>query len=283
MTRRVIFNKKGGVGKTTIACNLAAISAQSGKKTLVIDMDPQGNASRYLMSEQYEAAREQKKTIYDYFKATLDAGSAFVFNPFFPRLDRSENDLGDYLHETAYDNLWMIPSHPALVEIETQLVNRHKIYKLREALDTMKKFDAVFIDTPPALNFFSQSALIAASRCLIPFDCDAFSRDAINDVGQHIGDIQSDHNHDLHVEGIVVNQFMSRAKHPQEIVESLKADGLPILSTRLSLSVKIRESHQSAKPMIFLDAKHKLTCEFLDLYSEIEAKNKNRGGKAGHP
>jgi chromosome partitioning protein len=276
MTRRVIFNKKGGVGKTTIACNLAAISAQSGKKTLVIDMDPQGNASRYLMSERYEAAREQKKTIYDYFKATLDSGSAFVFNPFFPRLDRSENDLGDYLHETAYDNLWMIPSHPALVEIETQLVNRHKIYKLREALDTMKKFDAVFIDTPPALNFFSQSALIAASRCLIPFDCDAFSRDAINDVGQHIGDIQSDHNHDLHVEGIVVNQFMSRAKHPQEIVVALKADGLPILSTRLSSSVKIRESHQSAKPMIFLDPKHKLTCEFLELYSEIEAKTKNR-------
>ena len=276
MTRRVIFNKKGGVGKTTIACNLAAISAQSGKKTLVIDIDPQGNASRYLMNERYEAAREQKKTIYDYFKASLDAGSAFVFNPFFPQSDRNENNLGDYFHETAYKNLWMIPSHPDLVEIETQLVNKHKIYKLREALDAMKGVDAVFIDTPPALNFFSQSALIAASRCLIPFDCDAFSREAIYDVGQHIGDIQSDHNRDLHVEGIVVNLFTSRAKHPREIVESLKADGLPILSTRLSSSVKIRESHQSAKPMIFLDPKHKLTCEFLDLYREIESNNKKR-------
>ena len=270
MTRRVIFNKKGGVGKTTITCNLAAISAQSGKKTLVIDLDPQGNASNYLLNDRFLAARDQKKTIYDYFKSSLDSGSSFGFNPFFPRLDRSENDLGQYLHQTVYDNLWMIPSHPNLSEIENQLVNKHKIYKLRDALDALKMFDAVYIDTPPALNFFSQSALIAASKCLIPFDCDAFSRDAIYDVGNHIGDIQSDHNHDLHVEGIVVNQFMPRAKHPQEIVDSLIAEGLPILSARLSSSVIIRESHQSARPMIFLDPKHKLTGEFVALYREIE-------------
>jgi chromosome partitioning protein len=193
MTRRVIFNKKGGVGKTTITCNLAAISAQSGKRTLVIDLDPQGNASFYLMNEGFEAAKNGKKTIYDYFKSSLDAGSAFGFNPFFPRLDRNENGLDHYIHETAYDNLWVIPSHPELADIENQLVNKHKIYKLKEALDGLKRFDAVFIDTPPALNFFSQSALIAASKCLIPFDCDAFSRDAIYDVGRHIGDIQSDH------------------------------------------------------------------------------------------
>ncbi len=271
MTRRVIFNKKGGVGKTTIACNLAAISARSGKKTLVVDLDPQCNASHYLMNERFVLAKDKKKTIYDYFKSSLDGGSAFGFNPFFPRLDRSENDLSHYLHETVYDNLWMVPSHPDLANIETQLVNKHKIYKLKEALDALKSFDAVFIDTPPALNFFSQSALIAASRCLIPFDCDAFSRDAIYEVGHHIGDIQSDHNHDLHVEGIVVNQFMPRAKHPQEIVDALIAEGLPILSARLSSSVVIRESHQSACPMIFLDPKHKLTAEFMALYEEIES------------
>lgn len=270
MTRRVIFNKKGGVGKTTITCNLAAISSQSGKKTLVIDLDPQCNASNYLMNDQFLAARDQKKTIYDYFKGSLDVGSTFGFNPFFPRIDRSENDLSYYLHQTVYDNLWMIPAHPNLAEIENQLVNKHKIYKLRDALNSMNRFDAVFIDTPPALNFFSQSALIAASKCLIPFDCDAFSRDAIYDVGHHIGDIQNDHNHDLQVEGIVVNQFMPRAKHHQEIVEALKAEGLPILSACLSSSVKIRESHQSSKPMIFLDPKHKLTGEFTALYREIE-------------
>ena len=137
MTRRVIFNKKGGVGKTTIACNLAAISARSGKKTLVVDLDPQCNASHYLMNERFVLAKDKKKTIYDYFKSSLDGGSAFGFNPFFPRLDRSENDLSHYLHETVYDNLWMVPSHPDLANIENQLVNKHKIYKLKEALDAM--------------------------------------------------------------------------------------------------------------------------------------------------
>lgn len=272
MTRRVIFNKKGGVGKTTIACNLAAISAKNGKKTLMIDLDPQCNASHYLMSDNFTQVRDGGKTIYDYFKSSLEGGSAFGFNPFFPRIDRSDNDITGYLHETVFENLFIAPSHPDLADIETQLVNKHKIYKLKEALDALDTFDAVFIDTPPALNFFSQSALIAASSCLIPFDCDAFSRDAIYEVGHHIGDIKTDHNKDLFVEGIVVNQFMPRAKHPQEIVDSLIAEGLPILSTRLSSSVVVKESHQSAKPLVHLDPKHKLTCEFVALYNEIESR-----------
>ncbi len=273
MTRRVIFNKKGGVGKTTITCNLAAISANSGKKTLVIDLDPQANSSHYLMNESFPEAKENNQTIYDYYKACLDGGSSFGFNPFFSSSTAQQENPEKYLHQTAFDNLFIIPSHPNLTDIENQLVNKHKIYKLKEIIESLDGFDAIYIDTPPALNFYSQSALIAASKCLIPFDCDAFSREAIYDVGGHIGDIQNDHNHDLTVEGIVVNQYMPRARHPKEIVEALKNEGLPILGTRLSASVKIRESHQSAKPMIFLDPRHKLTTEFLALYEEIERAN----------
>ena len=132
-----------------------------------------------------------------------------------------------------------------------------------------KGFDAVFIDTPPAMNFFSQSALIAAQRCLIPFDCDAFSKAAIFDVGKHIGDIQGDHNHDLMVEGIIVNQYMSRANYPKKIVAGLKEEGLPILSTQISSSVVIRESHHESSPMIYLNPGHKLTREYQALYDEI--------------
>lgn len=271
MTRRVIFNKKGGVGKTTITCNLAAISASYGKRTLVVDLDPQGNASSYLMSHSVTDAILEKKTIYDFFRATLDSGNVFGFNPFFGRQKSTEYEIAHYIHHTGFDNLWIIPSHPELTEIEHQLESKHKIFKLREALDELKSFDAVFIDTPPALNFYSHSALIAASKCLIPFDCDAFSRDGIYEVGQHIGDVRKDHNQDLQVEGIVVNQFMPRAKHPREIVEGLKDDGLPILATHLSPSVKIRESHHSAIPMIYFDPNHKLSGEFQALYKEIEA------------
>ncbi len=227
MISRVIFNKKGGVGKTTITCNLAAISASSGKKTLVIDLDPQANASQYLMNDRYNEIKEEGQTIRDFFKASLDGGSVFGFNPFFSPLSTPKPEPESFIHETNFDNLFIIPSHPDLADIEAQLVNKHKIYKLKEMVERFIDFEALFIDTPPAMNFFSQSALIAASRCLIPFDCDAFSKDAIFDVGKHIGDIQSDHNNNLVVEGIIVNQYMARANYPKKVVKGLKEDGLP--------------------------------------------------------
>ncbi|MGW8194251.1 MAG: ParA family protein [Desulforhopalus sp.] len=269
---RVIFNKKGGVGKTTITCNLAAISASSGQKTLVIDFDPQANASQYLMNDRYNEIIKEGHTILDFFKASLDGGSVFAFNPFFP-MNTPSFDPATLIHKTKFENLYLIPSHPELAHMEAQLVSKHKIYKLREMVEKFTDFEVLFIDTPPAMNFFSQSALIAASRCLIPFDCDAFSKDAIYDVGKHIGDIRSDHNHDLVVEGIVVNQYMARANYPKKVVNDLKKDGLPILSTRISSSVKIRESHHESTPMIYLSPDHKVTQEYKSLYDEISKKS----------
>ncbi len=272
MICRVIFNKKGGVGKTTITCNLAAISASTGKKTLVIDLDPQANASQYLLSDRYNEIKEKGLTIFDFYKASMDGGSIFEFNPFFSNLNSSKPEPESFIHATKFENLYIIPSHSGLADIEAQLVSKHKIYKLKEMIEEFPSFEALFIDTPPAMNFFSQSALIAASRCLIPFDCDAFSKDAIFDVGKHIGDIQSDHNQSLIVEGIIVNQYVARANYPKKIVDELKADGLPILSTKISSSVKIRESHHESTPMIFLSPGHKLTLEYQTLYDEISSK-----------
>lgn len=269
MISRVVFNKKGGVGKTTITCNLAAISAASGKKTLVIDLDPQANASQYLMNGSYDEIKGEGRTILDFFKASLDGGSVFGFNPFLSHLATSGPKPESFIHETQFENLYIIPSHPNLPDIEAQLVNKHKIYKLKEMVEKFTDFEALFIDTPPAMNFFSQSALIAASRCLIPFDCDAFSKDAIFDVGKHIGDIQNDHNHNLVVEGIIVNQYLSQANYPKIIVKSMQEDGLPVLSTKISSSVKIRESHHESMPMIFLSPSHKVTQEYQALYDEL--------------
>ncbi|MFA6011502.1 MAG: ParA family protein [Desulfobacteraceae bacterium] len=99
MIRRVIFNKKGGVGKTTITCNLAAISAECGKKTLVVDLDPQGNASQYLMNDQIQASRDGRKTVYDYFKTMIDTVSPFGFNPFFSKLDGKDGSYAFYREE----------------------------------------------------------------------------------------------------------------------------------------------------------------------------------------
>ena len=117
----------------------------------------------------------------------------------------------------------------------------------------------------------NRSALIAAQGCLIPFDCDDFSRRALYTLLDNVQEIQADHNADLKVSGIVVNQFQPRALLPQRMVDQLKEEGLPVMDNKLSSSIRIRESHERNLPMIHLDRSHKLSQEYLALYSELQA------------
>ncbi|MDR1853725.1 MAG: ParA family protein [Azoarcus sp.] len=257
--RRVVFNQKGGVGKSTITCNLAAIAAQKGKRTLVVDLDPQGNSTQYLLGGNES---EPEVTAADFFEQSL----TFRLEPL---------ETIDFVAASPFKNLSVLPSHPRLEELQGKLESRYKIYKLREALEEVgNKFDQVFIDTPPALNFFTRSALIAADACLIPFDCDEFSRNALYALLANADEIRADHNRKLKVEGIIVNQYQPRANLPQKVVAELIAEGLPVLEPYLSASVKIKESHERATPMIWLDPRHKLTQEFVALYENLGAKKK---------
>ena len=121
----------------------------------------------------------------------------------------------------------------------------------------------------PAINFFTLSALIAADRCLIPFDCDEFSRRALYQLLGAVREIKEDHNPNLEVEGIVVNQFQSRARLPNRIVKELEAEGLPILEPYLGSSVKMRESHEAGRPLVHLAPRHKLTTQYQDLLNTL--------------
>ncbi len=254
--KRVIFNQKGGVGKSTIAVNLAAIAAHQGKRTLLIDIDPQCNSSRYLLGA---AAADVAPTMGAYFEQMLS------FSMF-------AKAASQYVHETPFENLSVMVAHPELGDLQSKLESRHKIYKLRDTLNELSKdFDEIYIDTPPSYNFFTQSALIAADSCLIPFDCDDFSRQALYTLVNNVAEIKADHNPRLAIEGIVVNQFQPRALLPQRLVDELKGEGLPVLDNKLSSSIRIRESHDRNLPMIHLDARHKLSQEFLALYHELQA------------
>ena len=252
--RYVVFNQKGGVGKSTITCNLAAISAAQGLRTLVIDLDPQGNSTRYLLGAGADEARD---TAAEFFDQTL-------------KFTLRNQPTDEFITATPFENLHLLPSSPRLDELHSKLESRYKLYKLRDALAALEGYDRVYIDTPPALNFYTRSALIAANGCLIPFDCDDFSRRALYALMDSVQEIQADHNPALQVSGIVVNQFQPRANLPQRLVQELIAEGLPVLQPYLSASVKIKESHEQALPMLHLDARHKLTLEYLALHAALQ-------------
>lgn len=263
--RRVVFNQKGGVGKSTITSNLAAISAHAGLRTLLIDLDPQGNSTQYIMGQ---GGEHLDYSLVDFYDQALN----FKIRP---------KQSKEFIAESPYENLHVLGSHPGLEELQVKLESRYKIFKLREAMEELAgQYDRVYIDTPPALNFFSRSALIAANSVLIPFDCDEFARRALYNLLDSLNEIRADHNPGLALEGIVINQFQPRASLPQKLVDELRAEGLPVLPTTLSSSVKIRESHEASKPMIHFMPTHKLALEFLAMHAEIEAMAAKQGKKA---
>ena len=254
--RRVVFNQKGGVGKSSIAVNLAAASAKSGFKTLLIDLDVQGNSTHYIVGEQ----SERLPGVEDFFQNQLSL--------------YSREPMTSLIHQSAYPNLSVMPSGRGLLELEHKLESRYKMYKLKEALaKLMTDFDRIYLDTPPALNFFSRSAMIAADRVVVPFDCDTFSKQALYQLTETIEEIKADHNPQLVLEAIVPNQVPARAKLPKKLIEGLKVDSLPVTKTMLSSSVVMRESHEKAKPLVYLHAKHRLTQEFEALLQELESQS----------
>ncbi len=260
--RRVIFTQKGGVGKSSIACNLAAISAQQGLRTLVLDLDVQGNATQYLLRK---PASELRDTVEDLFEQSLSINFLTKKGP------------ESYVHPTRFTNLSIIPAGAGLDYLAGKLEARQKIYKLREALKALgRSFDRIYIDTPPAINFYTRSALIAAERCLVPFDCDSFSRQALYQVLETIAELKEDHTPSLAVEGIVVNQFQPQAKLPRRLMEELLGEGLPVLPCYLGASVKMRESHDLHEPLVHLAPTHKLTLQYVELYDTIEGRRQSQ-------
>ena len=276
MRTRVVFNQKGGVGKSSITVNLAAISAHQGYKTLVIDLDPQANSSQYLLGDDATYSVDKpalEPNIENYFEDVLGTNQSkgLIGSAIGNILKTRAKGLQSYVHQSPFKNLDVIPASPSLGELAHALETKHKIYKLRDAIGQLEgQYERIYIDTPPAFNLFTLSALIAADRVLIPFDCDVFSKRALHSLIENIIETQDDHNDKLQIEGIIVNQFQAQAKLPKEVVEQLKAEGLPVLDNMLPPSVLMKESHHKNLPLIHLSPDHKLTQAYQSLFNEIE-------------
>lgn len=257
---RAIFNQKGGVGKSTIACNLAAAAASAGRRAIVIDLDPQGNSTTYLGHE----GQDGVVGMTEYFESLLNHRYR----------DMSPDD---FVRETAFSGLFLVSANREMANLEQKLSARHKIFKLRDfAQELATQYDDIFLDTPPAFNFFSLSALIAAETVLIPYDCDEFSKDALFELLLNIEEVQDDHNPALRFEGVVINQYQARANYPTRAVAQLKESGVPVLEPFISSSVKVRESHGAKAPLVLLHPRHKVSSQFEDLYARLSGSGPQR-------
>lgn len=249
----VVFNQKGGVGKSTICTNLAAVGAMQGKKTLLIDLDAQGNSTFYANCELDEKAL----TVADMFKQVSGWFS-------------DQKKSTDYIHASCIESLHVMPSSVSLSSIERDLETRYKMFKLRDTLKTLEEeYDDIWIDTPPNFNFYTKAALIAADAFIVPVDCDDFSVQAVTRLLDNVMEIKSDHNPNLAFVGVVVNQFTSQANYPKALIASLKEKGLPLFENYINSAIKVKESHAEQRPIVLGYPKHKVSVQLKALHQEI--------------
>lgn len=236
MAKIITFsNQKGGVGKTTTCVNLAAFVALNGKRVLVVDLDPQGNAS----SACGFFDRKLKKSIYEMMCDDLLSKDA--------------------VRATDIENLYVIPSSSDLAGAEMELaqmvIGRERV--LGEKLDEIKQqFDYIFIDCPPSLGLLTVNALSASDRVIVPIQCEYFALEGLSQMMNTIKLVKKFLNKDLEVEGVVLTMFDGRSKLSKEVYEEIvKFFGNKVYDTKIPRNVRLAEAPSYGKPIALYDKK----------------------------
>ena len=245
-----VLNQKGGVGKTTSAVNIASFLAITETPILLIDMDPQANASTGI------GISNKKLSIYD--------------------LLINNKNINNAIHKTDIDFLEIIPSESKLAGAEIELVSmftRETI--LKQIIQNIKgKYKYVIIDCPPSLGLLTINALTASDSIIIPIQCEYYALDGLSQLLNTIRLVQKNLNSNLKIEGILITMFDSRLNLSQQVLKEVQDYfGDKVYKTLINRNVKLGEAPSHGKPIILYDASSTGSQNYMNLVSEILQNN----------
>ncbi len=248
-----IANQKGGVGKTTTAVNVSAIIAKKGKKVMLIDADPQGNATSGLGID-----KEFETTLYDVLV--------------------NEVDIKQTLQDTCIKNLKVCPSDMDLAGAEVELVSvMSREHRLKDMLDEIKdEFDYIFIDCPPSLGIITLNAFTASDSILIPVQCEYYALEGLGQLLNTIALVKKHLNKSLEIEGAVLTMYSIRTNLSNQVVREVKKHfGDAVFKTVIPRNIKLSEAPSYGMPISLYDPKSKGAKCYERLAREIIRKNEN--------